>query len=103
MFVQMTGVAGSEQDTVKNFCRVHRAFVPTENRYGAVATIFALFVRKVALHVVVMHPSSVNGEHLFPTCSSRVFRVTHSSDDIEVRFYIILPCLRFLYSLFCDP
>ena len=98
--VQMARVPGGEQDTVKNLCRIHRAFVPTENVDGAVAVVLTRFVRPMPLHIVIMHPGAVDSEHLFPSRCPRELGVTHSSDDIEVRLNIILPCLPFLDTLF---
>jgi len=103
MLVQVAGISCREQDAVKNLCRIHRAFVPSENLGRAMAAILTLFMGPVALHVIIAHPGAVKSNHLFPARCSCEFGVGHTSDDIEVRFDKILPCLPLVYALFLDP
>ncbi|HEY6286977.1 MAG TPA: hypothetical protein VIX20_15045 [Ktedonobacteraceae bacterium] len=53
MRVQVARVAGDEQDAVERRGRVHRSFVPIEDLRKAVAAVLKLFMRPMALHVVI--------------------------------------------------
>jgi hypothetical protein len=51
-------------------------------------SIFALFVREVALVVVVLHPFAVARERLLPTGGDLELSICHSAKDIEMRFNV---------------
>src|SRR5207302_10496275 len=69
---------------------------------GAMAAIISLFMRPVALAIVVLDPFAVNLLHFLPTGSLMEKIVRHSSDDIEHCFYIILPGLFWFNTLFLN-
>ena len=64
------------------------------------AAIVAALMRPVSLVVVVLHPFTVNLLHFLPTPGLMEMKVSHSPDDIEHCFYIILPCLLWINTLF---
>src|SRR6266487_1937929 len=99
----MSDIPRGKQNAAEHRFWVHGAFLPTQDGSGAMAAILTLFMCPMALGIVVMYPLSVDVGHLFPRACLHEFRVYHFSDDIEVCFYIVLPCLPFLDTLFSDP
>ena len=67
------------------------------------AAILTLFVCPMPLHIVIVHPCAVNGEHLFPARGFGKLRITHSPGYVEGRLAIVLPGLARLDALFSDP
>ncbi len=48
MTIQMAGVAGGKEHTIKCLFRNHRSFMPANHLRGAVTAILALLMREVA-------------------------------------------------------
>jgi hypothetical protein len=66
------------------------------------AAIVAALMRPVPLAVIVLDPFSMDLLHFLPTPGLMEMKVSHSSDDIEHCFYIILPRLFWVNTLLFD-
>jgi len=55
------------------------------------------------LHIVIAHPSAMNGNQLFPGACPGELGISHFSDDVKVRLNEVLPSLPLLDALFSDP
>src|SRR5258708_20126099 len=66
VLVQMPDITGRKQNAAENRFRVHLAFLPAQGGGGTVAAILTAFLRPMALVIVIVHPSSVKADHLFP-------------------------------------
>lgn len=98
VLVEMTRVAGREQDAVKKLCRVHRAFDSTQDLGRAVAAILAALVRPMSLQMVIAHEASVNGERLTPRSGPCELGVGHFSGYVEVRLDVICVILGIFWQ-----
>jgi hypothetical protein len=74
--------------------------VPANDFCWRVATIIAILMRPVPLAVVVLDPLAMNLLHFLPTPGLMEMKVSHSPNDIEHCFYIILPRLFRINTLF---
>ena len=52
------------------------------------AAILTALMCPMPLHIVIVHPGAVNGEHLFPARGPGEPRIAHSPGYIEVRLYV---------------
>src|SRR5260370_40183571 len=89
----MARVAGSEQDTVKHGGRVHGARLPAKYLDGTVRAILPTLVRPVALHVVVMDKTSVDGKNLLPGVRPREPGAGHFPGYIDMHLNVVWPGL----------
>src|SRR5436305_4458717 len=102
MFVDVARVTGCQQDAVQDRFRIHGTLVPADDLRWAVASILALFMCPVPLVVVILHPFAMNREGLFPTGDESEFGISHSTKDIEMGFYVVLPRLSLINAFFVD-
>src|SRR5260221_8785183 len=67
------------------------------------AAILTALMCPMPLHIVIVYPGAVNGDHLFPARGPREPGICHFSGYVEVRFNVVLPSLPRLDALFADP